>query len=110
MSFFWSQWSSRFWNSDVVQWLKSDWRVSLVRAAMAVEHGGHLQNPRTETERVRTIMHAAIESGIYIIVDWHDHNADKHQAEAKEFFDFIAREYGHYPNVIFEPFNEPEHQ
>lgn len=110
MSLFWSQWMSQYWNKGVVDWLKEDWKVSVVRAAVGVEHGGHLENPHTETQRVTAIVRAAINAGIYVIVDWHDHNADQHRAEASEFFDFMAREFGHFPNVLFETFNEPEHQ
>jgi len=110
MSFFWSQWMGQYWNTNVVRWLKQDWKVSLLRAAMGVEMGGHLENPKHETQKVVEIVKAAIQEGIYIIIDWHDHNANQHQQQASEFFDFVAREFGQYPNVLFETFNEPVEQ
>jgi len=58
MSFFWSQWMPQFYNAEVVEWLKSDWKVSLVRAAMAVEHDGYLTNPATEKARVEAVVDA----------------------------------------------------
>jgi endoglucanase len=112
MSFFWSQWieGSKYYTPDVVRWLHEDWHVSLVRAAMAIEHDGFLMHPEREKARVKNVVDAAIEVGIYVIIDWHDHNADKHMQESKVFFAEMAETYGHIPNVLFEPFNEPERQ
>ncbi|MFP4015173.1 MAG: glycoside hydrolase family 5 protein, partial [Chitinispirillaceae bacterium] len=111
MSFYWSQWSEQYWNSSVVSWLASDWKVSLVRAAMGVEgdqwNAAYLQDPTTNKNQVKTIVDAAIQNDIYVIIDWHDHNAHQHVDEAKAFFEEMAREYGSYPNVIYEIFNEP---
>lgn len=110
MSFFWSQWMGHYWNEDVVKWLKKDWKVTLIRAAMGVEMGGHLENPGPETKKMQAVVDAAIKIGIYVIIDWHDHNAEQHKHQAMSFFDAMARTYGKYPNVLFETFNEPVHQ
>lgn len=112
MSLFWSQWEegSRFYTREAVSWLIEDWHVSLVRAAVGVEPDGYLANPEPEKARVKTVVNAAIEFGIYVIVDWHDHNAELHVEQAKAFFEEIAGEFGQYPNVLFEPFNEPKLQ
>lgn len=112
MSLFWSQWNegSKYYNREAVYWLQKDWSVSLVRVAMGVEMGGFLKNPDVETARVKTVVDAAIEFGIYVIIDWHDHNAEQHIPEAKMFFSDMAALYGNTANVIFETFNEPEHQ
>ena len=42
-----------------------------------------------------------------MIVDWHAHEAQNNQAQAVAFFSDLARRYGHLPNVIWEPYNEP---
>jgi len=110
MSFFWSQWMGQYWNEDVVNYLGKDWKVTLVRAAMGVEEGGHLENPGPETKKLQAVVNAAIKIGIYVIIDWHDHHADQHKRQAMSFFDAISRTYGKYPNVLFETFNEPVHQ
>lgn len=107
MSLFWSQWIGKYYNRDVVNWLRDDWRCTLVRAAMAVEHGGYLENPRREKQKVIAVVDAAIAAGIYVVIDWHDHNAHQHTERAQEFFADMARRYARYPNVIYEPFNEP---
>jgi endoglucanase len=49
----------------------------------------------------------AIERGMYVIIDWHDHRASEHQAAAIDFFTRMAAAYGSSPNVIFEIWNEP---
>ncbi|MFP4014872.1 MAG: cellulase family glycosylhydrolase [Chitinispirillaceae bacterium] len=112
MSFFWSQWSEQYWNSSVVDWLVDDWKATLVRAAMGVEtmnpeDPAYLSDKTQHKTMVKTIVDAAIENGIYVIIDWHDHNAHSHESEAIQFFEEMARDYGDYPNVIYEIFNEP---
>lgn len=107
MSLFWSQWMGRFYTSNAVQWLRDDWHCTVIRAAMAVEAGGYLANPERESEKIKTVVQAAIDLGIYVIIDWHDHNAHHHVEQAQAFFEQMARTYGKYPNVIYELWNEP---
>jgi endoglucanase len=107
MSLFWSQWSGQFWNSGAVNTIADDWHAGVVRAAMGVEEGGYLTNPDAEKNRVKTVVNAAISRGIYVIIDWHDHNATQHTWQSKQFFTEMAQIYGNTPNVIFEIYNEP---
>lgn len=107
MSLYWSQWKEKYWNEDVIRWLIKDWNISVIRLAIAVENGGYLLNPDTETKKVRTAIEAAQKLGIYIIVDWHDHNAQNHPGAAKKFFKEISSSYYDMPNIIYEIFNEP---
>lgn len=107
MSLFWSQWQPRFYNKNTIEWLRDDWCLNVIRAAMAVESDGYLTNPEEEEAKVRAVIEGAIDLGVYVIVDWHDHNAHNHQAQAVDFFSRIAQDYGQYPNVIYETFNEP---
>ena len=107
MSFFWSQWMGQYYNGDVVKWLRDDWKCTVVRAAMGVESGGYLENPDTEVQKVIDVVDAAISKGIYVIIDYHSHEAYKNPEAAKRFFGQMAKKYGKYPNVIYEIFNEP---
>eukprot|EP00441_Pelagodinium_beii_P027876 CAMPEP_0197655270 /NCGR_PEP_ID=MMETSP1338-20131121/39353_1 /TAXON_ID=43686 ORGANISM="Pelagodinium beii, Strain RCC1491" /NCGR_SAMPLE_ID=MMETSP1338 /ASSEMBLY_ACC=CAM_ASM_000754 /LENGTH=439 /DNA_ID=CAMNT_0043230891 /DNA_START=60 /DNA_END=1379 /DNA_ORIENTATION=+ len=107
MSLFWSQWGQAYWNEDVVDWLRTDWKISLLRAAMGVESGGYLENSEEEKRKLVQVVEAATRKGIYVIIDWHDHAALDHREEAKAFFAEMAQIYGHLPNVLFETFNEP---
>jgi endoglucanase len=107
MSLFWSQWIGKYYNPAVVNWLRDDWRCTVVRAALAVEPDGYLADPEREKRKVTAVVDAAIAAGIYVIVDWHDHNAHQHTEQAQAFFADMARRYAKHPNVIYEPFNEP---
>lgn len=108
MSLFWSQWEPEYYNSQVVKWLKDDWSINIIRAAMGVEEdGGFLTNPSLEKQKVFTIIEAAIEQGIYVIVDWHSHSAEDYEKEAIAFFSEVAQVYGKYPNIMYELYNEP---
>jgi endoglucanase len=107
MSLFWSQWQPQFYNKETMENLVEGWNIDLIRAAMAIEHEGYLKHPKREKKKVKDVIDAAIDLGIYVIVDWHDHHAEDHLAEAKSFFSEIAQEYGDHPNLIYEVYNEP---
>jgi endoglucanase len=107
MSLFWSQWKGQFYNPACIRWLRDDWNCGIVRASMAVEAGGYLANPEREKQKVKTVVQAAIDLGVYVIIDWHDHNAHQHVEQAQAFFAEMAETYGTHPNVIYELWNEP---
>lgn len=107
MSFGWHNFWPRFYNEGAVAWLYKDWNCSIVRAAMGVEPGrGYKQDPKGSVEKVKAVVDGAIKTGVYVIIDWHSHNINLQ--EAKTFFEQMAKEYGKYPNVIYELFNEPD--
>ena len=110
-SFFWSNdnWGGeRYYKAEVVTWLKLDWKTTIIRAAMGVEDpGGYLDNKNANKNRVITIVDAAIDAGLYVIIDWHSHHAEDNTNEAVLFFEEIANLYGEYDNVIYEIYNEP---
>ncbi|WP_438027637.1 glycoside hydrolase family 5 protein [Sorangium sp. So ce233] len=116
MSLFWSVWEGeKFYNASAVNTLVDDWDASIVRAAMTVSaegRFGYLHNPDAEKRKVKTIVDAAIARGIYVIIDWHDHDAalTSHKDAAKRFFREMATEYGDEPGVIFEVYNEPDNE
>ncbi|MCG2460511.1 glycoside hydrolase family 5 protein [Flavobacteriaceae bacterium F89] len=107
MSLFWHQWSGKeFWNANAFRWLRDDWKIQYIRAPIGVEpEDGYLEDPLTAQTIINNAVKAAIDMEIYIIVDWHAN--DIHLDQAKDFFGRIAKEYGGYPNVIYEIFNEP---
>jgi endoglucanase len=109
MSFGWHNFWPRFYNPGAVAWLASDWNCSVVRAAMGVEpKGGYKEDPEGSAKKIKAVVDGAIKSGIYVIIDWHSHNINL--AEAKTFFAQMASEYGKYPNIIYEIFNEPDQE
>ncbi|MBK8884050.1 MAG: glycoside hydrolase family 5 protein [Bacteroidales bacterium] len=110
-SFFWSNngWGGdKFYNASVVSWLKLDWETTLIRASMGVdETGGYIQFKTANTDKVKTLVDAAISNGLYVLIDWHSHHAEDYQPEAIEFFTEMATLYGNTDNVIYEIYNEP---
>ncbi len=96
----------RFYNEKAVKSLVEDWKVTVVRAAMGVKiEDNYLENPQFAMECMTPVIKSAIKNGVYVIIDWHAH--DLYTQEAKEFFGKMAQEYGKYPNVIYELYNEP---
>lgn len=109
MSLFWSNWMGKYWNYETIKWLRDDWHCNVVRAAMGITpNGAYMDRPDLEKEKMITVIEAAIDLGIYVIVDWHSHEAEDQTEEAKAFFSEIAQTYGNYPNILYETYNEPE--
>lgn len=110
LSFGWHSLWPRFYNEKAVSWLKKDFNCNIVRAAMGVELGdlSYINNPQFAKEKVEAVVDGAIESDIYVIIDWHSHNVNL--KEAKQFFAEMSKKYAKYPNIIYEVFNEPDHE
>jgi len=110
LSFSWSIWAGqKYYNAPVVDWLSTDFEVSIIRVAMAVQpQNGYLQKPVLQTKLVDTLVNEAIKKGIYVLIDWHDHNSHMHLEQSKQFFAAMAQKYSGVPNVIYEIWNEPE--
>jgi endoglucanase len=107
MSWFWSQWTD-FYVAKNVDVMVDDWKSTVVRVALGVENeDGYLLQPAANLAKVRAVVDRAIERGVYVIIDWHDHHAQDHKAQALDFFEKMAKEYGKQPHVIFEVYNEP---
>ena len=106
MSLFWSQWAPQYYTAETVDWLATDWKVTAVRAAIAAEGNDSVhQHFDREFAKASRVIDAAVGQGLYVIVDWHAHRS--YPEEAERFLVAIARKYGHLPNLIYEPFNEP---
>lgn len=107
MSLFWSQWGYQYYNEETIKWLRDDWKCTVIRASMGIESGGYLENPELEYFKIKNVIESCINLGIYVIIDWHDHNAESHTDQAVKFFKEISNEYGNYNNIIYEIYNEP---
>lgn len=106
MSLFWSQWGPQYYTADTIEWLARDWKVDVVRAAIAAEgNDGARQHFDREFAKASTVIDAAVANGLYVVVDWHAHRA--YPDEAARFLTAIAEKYGHLPNLIYEDWNEP---
>ena len=106
ISYGWHNWWPRFYNQESVKWLATDWKCSVVRAAMGVDpQSGYIDKPDWSKEKVEAVIQGAIKNDIYVLIDWHSHTIKLE--EAKMFFADMAHKYGKQPNVIYELFNEP---
>ena len=112
ISLSWSLWDGKkYYNPDAVGWMVRDFKISLLRASMGVQpEGGYLTNRDEQMKLMITVINKAISEGIYVLIDWHDHNAEQHLEESKAFFAAMAEKYAGVPNVIYEIFNEPAKQ
>ncbi len=120
-SFFWSNTGygcENLYTAGAVASLKSVFKSTLVRAAMGIDeqttgaaYGGYVYNngqfAAENKARVKTVVDAAIANDVYVIIDWHAHNAERFQAQSIAFFEEMARTYGSQNNVIYEIYNEP---
>ena len=96
-------------SKPALAYMRDNWKLSVIRAAMGVDTGAvsYLSNPTGAQSKVYEIVQHAIDLGVYVIVDWHTEEAISQQAQAVAFFTAMAKTYGAYPNVIWEPYNEP---
>jgi endoglucanase len=108
----WLQWEFRPYAESTggLKYMRDNWKVSVIRAAMGVDAsvGGYMVSPASLKQQVEAIIHNAIDLGVYVLVDWHTEQAVIEQDAAVAFFTEMATKYGAYPNVIWEPYNEPK--
>jgi endoglucanase len=103
MSFYWdrSDWNGhQYYTAGAVNTLASSWNVDIIRAAFS--------GPQGNNGKIKTVVDAAIDKGIYVILDYHSHTANSEVSTAKSFFDnYLGSNYLNKPNLLYEIFNEP---
>lgn len=111
VSSMWLNWENEGFaeSPEAISWMRDNWNISVIRAAMGVEpSGAYLTNPDKAKAQVDRVVQGAVAAGVYVIIDFHDHNAHMHKEQAVAFFSEMSAKYKDLPNVIYEPFNEPE--
>ncbi len=107
MSFFWSNWSQKYYNADYVDLMMDEFGCEIVRCSYGIQDDG-VPYDKTCEPLIEDVIEAAIERGLYVIIDWHSHGAHLNPEEATAYFGQLAEKYGSYDNVIFEIYNEPK--
>lgn len=106
MSFFWSNWSQKYYTADYVDLMVDDFNCEVVRCSYGIQDDG-VPYDKSCVPLIENVVEQAIERGVYVLLDWHSHGAHKNPEEAITFFSAMAEKYGEYDNVIFELYNEP---
>jgi hypothetical protein len=130
VSAFWTNWEpgKKYVNDSAIKWMIQDWKIKVYRVAIGVnpmdpkgtgerlkdEYGnpditGYVWDPVGNLETAEKAIRYCIRNGIYVIVDWHVHNAldPVNKGKAIEFFGYISKKYGMYDNIMYELWNEP---
>lgn len=105
-------WFPDFATKPFMQTLKEEWNATVFRIAMYSSEGNdsYVNNPSWNKTKVCSLIDAAVELDMYVIVDWHilaDGNPQTYQKQASEFFAYIASSYAGVPNILYEICNEP---
>lgn len=129
-SLYWPN-NSSFYGHSYIDSLVGARNPELIRSAMGVVatwgHGNYKTRPDYYSAQMDSVVQAAIENDIYVLIDFHseggyyynlhpngtpkykfnDSQVSFSAADAAEFFGVMAKRYGKYPHVIFEIYNEP---
>jgi hypothetical protein len=75
--------------------------VDIVRAAFS--------GPNGNIDKIKTVVNAALDKGIYVILDYHSHSAHNEESTAQSFFNTFLNDskYVGKPNILYEIYNEP---
>ena len=116
MSLYWSSGEAAatdYYSEAAIDNLVSSMNIQIVRFVMGIkedwDHNRGYLSGGAERQKtyLNTVVNAAVKNDIYVIIDWHSHQAENQTSSAVEFFEWAAKTYGGYDNVIFEVYNEP---
>jgi len=101
--------SSYFFNANTVNALVDGWKAEVIRVPIGYAENGGYKSDASNLTRVKTAIDAALAKDVYVIIDWHSHDANNEEAAAKKFFEDMIDAYGaNNDRIIYEVFNEPK--
>ncbi|KAI6223907.1 Cellulase [Aphelenchoides besseyi] len=107
-----------FYVPSAIQQLKCNWNTNAFRAVLDTGNGadgGYIMterdfpNKKHDKYRLDTVIKAAIEFGMYVIVDWHGIAGQiaLYKPQATAYFSYVSERFGMFPHMLYETFNEP---
>ena len=102
-------------SKESFQTLRDSFGVNAIRVPVYVTQGGYTEGAASAMDtRIQNAVKYATELGMYVIIDWHVHDAyggtanpNTWRSSAVNFFNKYANMYKSYGNVLFEICNEP---
>jgi endoglucanase len=97
-------------NPASIEALATDWNADVLRISQYVQEGGYETDPAGFTAMADTIIDAAIDKGMYVLIDWHQltpGDPNYNTALATAYFSHMAARYKDKPNILYEIANEP---
>ena len=100
----------KFVNQESFDYMRDEWKINAVRLTRYTPNNDAAYVTLNREEFIKQAIEYAINSGLYVMIDWHvlkpgDPNAYKN--EAIEYFKYYANLFKDYPNIIYEIANEP---
>ena len=101
--------SAAFFNANTVNALVDGWKSEVIRVPIGYsENNGYKTDPSNLT-RVKAAIEAALAKDVYVIIDWHSHDAHNELTPATAFFEDMIQTYGaNNDHIIYEIYNEPK--
>jgi endoglucanase len=94
--------NEKFYNPEVVSWLKQDWNANIVRVLVLANMIGDVtEDPTGNKKRIKAVIDAAIANDMYVVVAWEEIIL-ANPNELINFYQDMARSYGNTNNIIYE--------
>jgi endoglucanase len=105
--------SSYFFNANTVNALIDGWKSEVIRVPLGYsadrDNNGYKDKPAENLARVKAAVEAALAKDVYVIIDWHSHDAHNELSAATTFFEDMIQSYGaNNERIIYEIYNEPK--
>jgi endoglucanase len=95
----WTPAAIGFYNTTAIGHLAQDWKCTAIRIP-------YMSSGSVSMAQLNAVIQGCVDNGIYAIVDWHGGN-NSDVASPTKFFQTVATQWHTYPNVMYEPQNEP---
>lgn len=96
----WAGQGTQYFNTTAITRMAKEWKCTAIRCVLLPGNAGSMTN------KVDTVVQACIDNGMYVIINWHSMGG-ANANDASNWYRGLAARWGKYPNVMYEPWNEP---